>query len=62
MLTIAFNLMRTNKPNCYVSTFKAATDVANDGGVETTNTLTITDKTALTASTTYTLKYVCGGI
>lgn len=54
---------RTNIPNCFVSRFQLnSTTLVDATWTETTGTLTINAVAALASSSTYTVRYYCGGI
>lgn len=59
--TITFPVTRTNMPNC-ITRIVGGTTYLGEGGVENTSGVTFSAAVALSASTTYTLKYICGGV
>jgi hypothetical protein len=62
LITITLPTTRTNIPNCDVSlTTTGVGLVTTDQWSETTSTIVITANVALTLSTPYTVRYICGG-
>lgn len=62
IFTVNFADTRTNIPNCVVSNYSTGTpgsSINSHTDVETVSTLA--DTTVLTASNTYTVRYICGG-
>ena len=61
LATLSFPNMHTNQANCMVMTESANAAITTNTWTESTTAITITANAALTASTTYTVKYWCGG-
>ncbi|HEY1749665.1 MAG TPA: hypothetical protein VGG29_00255 [Caulobacteraceae bacterium] len=61
-VTVNMAITRTNTPACVVSAFKNASGDIVSNWAESTTTLPISSATQLASSTTYTGRYICGGI
>jgi hypothetical protein len=62
LLTITLPTTRTNVPNCNVTVSTTGVGaLTTDQWTETTSTIVITANVALTSSTVYTVRYMCGG-
>jgi hypothetical protein len=62
LLTITLPITRTNIPNCIVTLQQAAGQNTGLTWTETTSTIVLTlSGTALTASTAFPVRYICGG-
>ena len=61
LATLGFPNTHTNQANCVVTTASGSAVITSNTWAESTTAITITANVAPAASTTYTLKYWCGG-
>jgi len=61
LATLSFPNTHTNQANCIVTTLSASGTVTTITWTESTTAITLTANAALATSTTYTVKYWCGG-